>query len=149
MDFRLFTVAASAADAAEVVVEAAASVSSVAPELLSREWFGVGDDDREARPILSKTEFWTTGVTLASVKLAVVNLVAEVEGAVAAEEEVTREEEDEEAEVDGVVSRRISVVLSDPRPASLIPVRIPFPRPAAAMHFSFVVLLISGCPSDA
>ena len=47
---------------------------------------GTGEQDcEEARPTLSRTEFWALGVTLASVKLAVVNLVVE---------------EEEEAEVD-------------------------------------------------
>ena len=37
---------------------------------------GTGEQDcEEARPTFSRTEFWALGVTLASVKLAVVNLV--------------------------------------------------------------------------
>ena len=75
---------------------------------------------------------------MASVKLAVVNLVAVEEEVVV--EDVARVELEEEV----VVTSKLRLVeISVPRLTSLISPMKLGPRPAAAMHLSFVVFFVS------
>ena len=76
---------------------------------------------------------------MASVKLAVVNLVAVEEEVVV--EDVARVELEEEEVV--VTSKLRLVEISVPRLTSLISPMKLGPRPAAAMHLSFVVFFVS------
>ena len=80
-------------------------------------------------------------MTLASVKLAVVNLVGVAKEVAAEEAEVVRDAQEEDAEEEVVESETL---LAGAGSLSEAETTRPFPRPAAAMHFSFVVRLISG-----